>query len=377
MKYYTVKKRKTKSKKRNRKTNKTKKRSRRTKKKISKKQKGGGALEYYYYTLEDIEEEEPGRFEYGTFEYYNVEYNNDEYMFQIIDKEYNNRYLFEEGRQRFSVLMDELNEIYYAFDEDGEQIIDGSEEAEYIEDIFEEASREKDLKDAIRVITSSDITVENLNYTKGCYTPFNLDMVKAKIEDLNKIFKKKYPNLELQIDNYFNLKGKISAYEEEPFDGLIICLYYKGNCISSVEFEIVGNDIVTINSRTDKKFQGNKFNKLLRCIAVIISSILICNDTDAPFTTLRSISVNPISAWLLISNFKTIVRKNDRSIDDNYEREFMKLKAEYPDLSENEIKKKLVFENKYKIYITDVPLDAENVEKAERIFNELDIICPP
>jgi len=366
--------RKKKTKKKNRKT---KKRSRRTKKKNIKKQKGGGVLDYYNYTLEDIEEEEPGRFEYDTFEYYNVEYNNDEDMFQIIDKEYNNRYLFEEGRQRFSVLMDDDNKKYYAFDEDGEQITKGSEDAEYIEDIFEEASREKDLTDALRVIGSAEIKVEELNSMKGCYTPFNLDMVKAKVEDLNKILKKKCPNLELQFDNYYNLKGNISIYFDEPFDGLIICLYYKKNCISSVILEIVGNDIVTINSRTDENFQGNKFNKLLRCIAIIISSILTCNDTDVSFTTLRSRTFNPISPWLLISNFKTIIRKIDLSIDDNYEREFMKLKAEYPELTDNEIKKKLVFENKYNIYCTDVPLDAENVEKAERIFNELDIICPP
>jgi len=364
MKYYTVKKRKTKSKR--------VKKSKKIKKKYIKKQKGGGILDYSSYTLEDINEYEPGRFEFNKL------YGN----FQIIDKEYNKRYLYTEGGH-FNVLIDDLNEIYYAFDhwKGGVQITNGSIDHKLIEDTFEEASKEKDSLLAENLLEGEEIMVKELSYEKSCYTPFNLDVVKAKIDDLNKIFKKKCPNLELQFDHYYNLKGKITAYEENDY--LIICLYYKKICISSIILETdktnidIDNNIVSISSQTDEKFQGNKFNKLLRCVAIIISSILICNDTDGPFTTLRSNPINPISAWLLISNFKTNVRDIDDSIDKKYERELFQLKAEYPDLSDNEIKKKLVFEKKYEFKLIDVPLDAENVGRAERIFNELDIVCPP
>ena len=342
---------------RRKKTNRRKKskKSRKSKRKYIKKQKGGLSA-YSSYTLQDIDEEEPGRFEYNTFHD----------MIQIVDKKYNKRYLFRKGK-KFSVLIDEVNNKYYAFDNNGLQLEEGSIGAEHIKDIFKNESR-------IIPLFKADIMIHTLNDNKGCYTPFNLDVVKAKIDDLNKILKKKCSNLELQIDNYYNLQGNISVFH--PMDEMVICLYYKGNCISSVILEI-RNDIVTIDSRTDENFQGNKFNKLLRCISVIISATLICNENGGAFTTLRSIPANPISAWLLISNFNTIIRKDNYSIDEDYEKEFMKLKSENTELSDNEINKKLIFDKKYRFMGIDVPLDAENVEKAERIFNELDIICPP
>ena len=388
--YYTVRRKKTNKRKKNKSSRKIKKVKK--SKMIIKKQKGGEFTERPSYTfLEDSE----GRFEFNNL---NSKIN------RIIDKKYNNQYLFEKKTQQkndltqkkkgveklnFCVLVEPTGN-YYAFDEDGLNIKNGTTNVKKIEDIFEIIN-----DDIVEIPYSTGIEVQDLINKKGCYTPINLDVVKEKIVDLNRILNTKCPNLELQCDNYYNLKGHISVYEDIPFDGVIICLYYNGNCISSITLQVAQNGIVKIESQTDEHFQGKGFNKLLRCVAVIISAILICNDTDAPFKILRSEPVNPVSAWLLISNFKTNIMKIGRTItiDENYETQFSKLKEEElsktkkkkgentqlsaDDDFDNEIKKKLVFKNKYKFGLIDVPLDAENVENAVRIFNELDIECPP
>ena len=387
--YYTVRRKKTNKRKKNKSSRKIKKVK--NSKMIIKKQKGGEFTERLSYTLlEDSEE----RFEFNNL---NSKIN------RIIDKKYNNQYLFEKKTQQkndltqkkkgveklnFCVLV-ETTGNYYAFDEHGLNIKNGTTNAIKIEDIFKIIN-----DDIVEIPYSTGIEVQDLINTKGCYTPFNLDVVKEKIVDLNRILNTKCPNLELQCDNYYNLKGHISVYEDIPFDGLIICLYYNGNCISSITLQIVKNGIVKIESQTDEHFQGKGFNKLLRCVAVIISAILICNDTDAPFKILRSEPVNPVSAWLLISNFKTNIMKKGRAItiDENYETQLKilkeeelakpkkKKKGENTQLSadddfDNEIKKKLVFNKKYKFGLIDVPLDDENVKKAEEIFDKLDIEC--
>lgn len=124
-----------------------------------------------------------------------------------------------------------------------------------------------------------------------------------------------------------------------------------------------------IESQTSEDYQGNKFNKLLRFVAVIICSILKCNDDNTPIKKLLSVIANPISAWLLINNFDVEINC-DNSSDFNIQFEKLKSDPENLKLTNSEIKKKIVCEPR-NIQQVIVPLSDKNVEKATTLFNEL------
>jgi len=103
---------------------------------------------------------------------------------------------------------------------------------------------------------------------------------------------------------------ELSLYNEDFVNetDVLLCLNYKNNgissCISSLTISQTTGDGIEIASRTNERYQGRQFNKLLRAVIIIIgSSIKYAND-NAPIQFIVSIAENPISAYLMINTFK-------------------------------------------------------------------------
>ena len=161
----------------------------------------------------------------------------------------------------------------------------------------------------------------------GGNTRLVLRDAQTKITELNEHLQRKCPNLRLQLDFVKNLTGEIIRYSsvEGPTTRargarLILCLYKtspvaksplklvvegilpsdKGNskCISSIEMNVFFDKEIIINSKTDSKEEGKKYNKMLRAVVMIVGGFI------PGIKQLHSVAENPISAWLLIDNFK-------------------------------------------------------------------------
>ena len=203
----------------------------------------------------------------------------------------------------------------------------------------------------------------NLPENKQTFFKFNIKVVKLlklinlaraqdKIMELNHLLQLKCNNLlSLKLDFFYNMTGEVSNFDTAPSD-IILCLYYADNCIASISLKFK-EDTLTLYSKTHERFEGNKFNKLLRAIVIMFGG-LITYDSQ-PFKTIKSYAINPISAWLLISNYKVTFDEDfmsymqDQSIDMEMIKSYMK------------------DDNNITIY---VDLD-ENQAKAEKIFSEL------
>lgn len=128
-----------------------------------------------------------------------------------------------------------------------------------------------------------------------------------------------------------------------------------------------------MNSETNEIHQSKKYNKLLRTVALLVASkIKLSNDEN--INTLYSSAINPISAWLLITNFNTQyeITYNDDSLK--------------PKLDPTNRKS---FFATFNTYIKNISITIDiktNLNKAEQLFKDLvstlpeklpkSIICP-
>ena len=291
---------------------------------------------------------------------------------QIIDTLYNNRYLINEIFNYFC-LYDNDN-IIYIFNNEGIQI-DSLDEIECVItiiklDISNYFAFNKNLK-------QHKIILREINKNIGCFN-INLCTIFEEIEKLNIILQKKCKMLYLKLDNYYNLSGNITLFSI-PSDNLILCLYYNDACISSITLKYKNENTIEIDSQTDEIYQGNKYNSLLRSVIVMLSPYIICNSEK--INKLYSIAANPISAWLLISNFDVKYYSNNFIFDD-----FVKQKHEE---TPNITLKELIFSayNQPKIsknieILIELELSDFNLDKAEKLFMKItndklnNIICP-
>jgi hypothetical protein len=291
---------------------------------------------------------------------------------EIIDNLLNNRYLA--SRKRKYICIYDKDDTLYIIDNNINIVND------YI--IFD---RVKNIIDSNKSLSSTglnnfftknvnDITFIYLKNNLGCFNT-DLDIIQNKLDELNLLLKNKCPNLELKLDNYYNLSGKISSFSE--IDSLILCLYYNNDCISSIIFEYKGNNAIVIDSITNILFEGKKYNKLLRSIIIIVANLLICNKEN--IYKILSVAINPISAWLLISNFDTnLIFYNEEEFKDFLIQE--KLKNEH--ISDKDLIF-LAYENipNFSLRI-EIEINKINIDKAEKLFLSLiksgedTIICP-
>ena len=220
---------------------------------------------------------------------------------------------------------------------------------------------------------------------------FNKEEIKPILNDLNRQIQIKCPELFIDLDYYYKLPGRLYTYGEhtntdmtlkkihdyDNFDYykkkvLILCLYYRGDCISSITLNYQGEETMDIDSYTKTQMERKKYNKLLRCIVIIICSQLSCNGKKIEY--IKSSAVNPISAWLLINNFET-------ELDSKRYEELLKEKKEYNELTFQDISN--LYQTVPNLMLSiDIQLNPTNVNKAYQLIETLlkdisnSIICP-
>lgn len=143
--------------------------------------------------------------------------------------------------------------------------------------------------------------------------------INSIINNINDSLHEKCKELSIIVDNGYKINAPFSNhYLSNP----IICLYYKDQCISTISYHIYNHKFI-ISSDTLETYRNNKYNSLLRAIAVIVSKYYKVNE-------LISNAINPISVYTLSkyfvvtydNNFTTYL--NNRPITFDLCKEYMK-----------------------------------------------------
>jgi len=208
----------------------------------------------------------------------------------------------------------------------------------------------------------------------NCHREIDLTEAKETIKILNtRLHEKEYcKDLKIELNYLYNIdppNKKLTAYTLLP-ESLILCLNNREGCISSIIIEVDRNKL-GISSKTSAIFEGNSYNKLLRCVVIIISKLLY-PDID----NLQSLALNPVSAYLLINYFNGIIDETNKRFF-----EFLKdkqdfLKDKHIEINDNPDYKELFryftdFENGNFELIVSIPLTPPNIENAENKFSEI------
>ena len=191
---------------------------------------------------------------------------------------------------------------------------------------------------------------------------------RKRIEDLNLMLQDKEGcndfTIELNYCHSINLEDIELANDDIEDEDLILCLNNSKGCISHIIIKHDENDenTLVISSKTNSDYRNKKYNKLLRCVVIIISELLYTN-----IEKIVSNAENPISAYLLITYFNGTIL--DSSIDF-----FKYLKTNRIDI--NKVKNyKLLFEKfkKHSGFNLDIKVDINpsNVQNAIAKFDEI------
>lgn len=193
------------------------------------------------------------------------------------------------------------------------------------------------------------------------------------IEQLNREIGRKCPGMYLQLDTMLNIRGDIHRYTNasrsitrSQSTTLLLCLNKNGNCVSSIELVTFPNqEYIIINSATLPEEQGNKYNKLLRTALMLIGRYI------PGITQIYSAATNPISAWLLISNYDVVFEDNNSGFFEyttNHDIEPGRITQRqvrdfYESYDEDSYRMPLISLN--------VPLTVSNIVRAESYLREL------
>ena len=301
--------------------------------------------------------------------YYN-EINNIKY-FVILDKYLHKQIIIDNIQEDYIyILNDKKRNQIFVLDNDGNYIND----VDILEGIMKKLQdinhlvlvkqRKELMKNKIRV------TNFGIDEKEECLN-FNVNDIYSVLDNLDRKIKNKCPELSLKLDYRYKLTGEISSFYRN-LQGLLLCLYYKGDCISSISLTYDGEETMYIDSYTKTQMEGKKYNKLLRCIVIIICSTLFCNGKK--IINITSIAANPISAWLLISNFVTEVNNIDYQRLLNEKNTNVLSKEDIFDLYQSHRDLEIIIK---------IPLDKININKAYQLIDNLlknesisSIICP-
>lgn len=148
--------------------------------------------------------------------------------------------------------------------------------------------------------------------------PIVVDLKPAKfiIEQLNGELQKTCPDFYLNIDyiTSFPQDSTASLYSDVMLNSyfqppLVLCLFTGNDCVSSLTLKVRESEL-TIDSRTNERYEGRKFNTLLRAVAIIISKSL-----NAGAERLVSSALNIVSIILMIKRFNAVSEGGDISKD--------------------------------------------------------------
>ena len=191
-----------------------------------------------------------------------------------------------------------------------------------------------------------------------CDEFLDLTVAKGIIHTLNIELQPTCPGFYLHIDylTSFPMGSTVSMYSELWLDyfmrpPLLLCLMHGNECVSSITMKVREREIIDINidSKTNKRYEGRKFNTLLRAVAIMISKGLSAE-------VLTSDATNKISARLMITLF------NATRLD--------KTAFRYETLDELN---KIIdddFSGEHRGTETRVELNEENIARATSVFHD-------
>jgi len=199
----------------------------------------------------------------------------------------------------------------------------------------------------------------DLSDIKVCLNP-NLTKMNKELEDINKRLNKKCSELSIKFEDYNPIKVSTIKTSKIIDDVYLLCMYYNKKCISYIELyyhNIQG--VLEFRSYTEDRYGGKKYNKLLRSLIIILTALIVCKKNKFKF--LYSQAINPISAWLLINNFNTILYSKHKNLE-----KILKTKKDLK-------LKKLIFDTyKKKNYIDIyIKLNKNNVKLANKLLDNL------
>jgi len=207
----------------------------------------------------------------------------------------------------------------------------------------------------------------------------NLDKAKTKLIELNAFLQQKCSNLSLYLDYVYNHKtdSTLELYEglnEEYSDGpylLVLCLYNDNHCISSITITIDGIEL-SIDSRTHTDYERRKYNILLRSIIIIISKYL-----SSDITYIKSVAINPASAYILMQYLGGKLFKSDGINLGYYNRKFFNFSETngmplyQPDTDYKKLFELYKKQGLFEVLVIAVELNDENIKNAYNKFNDL------
>jgi hypothetical protein len=171
-----------------------------------------------------------------------------------------------------------------------------------------------------------------------------LNKINERLKEFNKKQKCDY-----KIDiNYFykiDKTAKVSAHHRVYPKTLVMCAFSNNICVSSMIIDYY-NGAIEIFSRTKRGHKGDKLNKLLRAVIIIIGK-----DIHKDTKYIRSEAGNPISAYLMVKYFN--------AEDAGGKVEF----STYEEFRKNA-------ENHGNLMIT-VDLNDTNIENAKTVFDKI------
>jgi hypothetical protein len=200
---------------------------------------------------------------------------------------------------------------------------------------------------------------------KGRRCPEMMDLTHAQtiVRELNDSLKSKCPDFYLNLDyiTSFPKNSRASLYYEIYVNSyfcpkIILCLFTDVNkikkCVSSIAFNRMSDDEMSISSRTDASYEGRKFNILLRAVAIMISKHIM-HTTEA----LVSNAENVISAFIMLKWFNAMkINAMNQRVRMPHDDDLFNTLTRY-------------FQT-YQIMETHVELNEANIENASRVFHE-------
>ena len=131
---------------------------------------------------------------------------------------------------------------------------------------------------------------------------------------------------------------------------------------------------IEIASRTDSKYEGRQFNKLLRAVIFVIGKF-IKTYNNTPIRIISSVAENPISAYLMIDTFdsapfsedykllRTLMKPKEGFLTKEEKEEFFKNIEKYMDKPEGE--------TEYRNKINTSFNTSQDIKTAEKVFHNI------
>jgi hypothetical protein len=156
----------------------------------------------------------------------------------------------------------------------------------------------------------------------------NISHTRSTLYTLNQMINQKCgKDMTIEFDHYDTMilkRSNVALYDNGNNTDfhLLLCLNYKSNCIASISCKINNVDgSMEISSKTESVYEGRKYNLLLRCAIVLLSSSIMISRTQK-VSSIVSRAINPISILLMAKYFRatnseleTFVSQNNLSYE--------------------------------------------------------------